>query len=75
MQRGLGHYTYGARYMNSVTSLWHGVEPLIEEYQLTDSYVYYRGNPIKIIDIDRNDELYETSEKELHKEVLEEATY
>jgi RHS repeat-associated core domain protein len=74
MQRGHEHYTYGARYMNSVTSLWHGVEPLIEEYQLTDSYVYYRGNPIKIIDIDRIDELYETSEKKLHKEVLEEAT-
>lgn len=74
MQRGHGHYTYGARYMNSVTSLWYGVEPLIEEYQLTGSYVYCSDNPIKIIDIDRNDELYETSEKELHKEVLEEAT-
>lgn len=74
MQRGYGHYTYGARYMNSVTSLWHGVYSLVEKYQLTGSYVYYRGNPIKIIDIDRNDELYETSAKKLHKEVLEEAT-
>lgn len=74
MQRGLGHYTYGARYMNSVTSLWHGVYSLVEKYQLTGSYVYCSDNPIKIIDIDRNDELYETSEKELHKEVLEEAT-
>lgn len=74
MQRGLGHYTYGARYMNSVTSLWYGVYFLVEKYQLFGSYVYCRGNPIKIIGIDRNDELYETSAKNLHKEVLEEAT-
>ena len=75
MQRGHGHYTYGARYMNPVTSLWYGVEPLIEEYQLFGSYVYCSDNPIKIIDIDRNDELYKTSAKKLHTEVLEEATW
>ena len=74
MQSGHEHYTYDARYMNSVTSLWYGVYSLVEKYQLFGSYVYCSGNPIKIIDIDRNDELYEPSAKNLHKEVLEEAT-
>ena len=27
-----GLYYYGARYMNPVTSLWYGVDPLAEKY-------------------------------------------
>ena len=53
-----GLYYYGARYMNPRTSLWYGVDPLAEKYQLTGSYVYCSDNPVKIIDIDGNDELY-----------------
>ncbi len=45
-----GLYYYGARYMNPVTSLWYGVDPLAEEYVNTGSYVYCVDNPITLID-------------------------
>ena len=44
-----GLYYYGARYMNPVTSLWYGVDPLAEKYIQTSPYVYGGGNPIRII--------------------------
>ena len=47
-----GLYYYGARYMNPVTSLWYGVDPLAEKYVSTGSYVYCIDNPIRLIDPD-----------------------
>ena len=45
-----GLYYYGARYMNPVTSLWYGVDPLAEKYPSVGGYVYCVGNPVKLID-------------------------
>ena len=47
-----GLYYYGARYMNPVTSLWYGIDPLTEKYASVSGYVYCIGNPIKFIDPD-----------------------
>ena len=47
-----GLYYYGARYMNPVTSLWYGVDPLAEKYVTTGGYVYTLDNPVKLIDPD-----------------------
>ena len=47
-----GLYYYGARYMNPVTSMWYGVDPLAEKYVLSGSYVYCLGNPVKLFDPD-----------------------
>ena len=47
-----GLYYYGARYMNPVTSLWYGVDPLAEKYSMMSGYVYTFANPIKLIDPD-----------------------
>ena len=45
-----GLYYYGARYMNPVTSLWYGVDPLAEKYVATGGYVYTLDNPVRLID-------------------------
>ena len=45
-----GLYYYGARYLNSVTSLWYGVDPLAEKYANNSSYTYCLDNPIRWID-------------------------
>ena len=45
-----GLYYYGARYMNSIASIWYGVDPLKEKYNHTSPYVYGGSNPVKIID-------------------------
>ena len=45
-----GLYYYGARYMNTVTRLWYGVDALAEKYIQTSAYIYGGGNPIRIID-------------------------
>ena len=50
-----GLYYYGARYMNPVTSLWYGVDPLTEKYVTTSGFVYTLNNPIKLVDIDGQD--------------------
>ena len=47
-----GLYYYGARYLNPVTSLWYGVDPLAEKYLKTGAYVYCGGNPIVLKDPD-----------------------
>ena len=47
-----GLYYYGARYMNPLTSMWYGVDPLCEQYVATGAYVYCVGNPITLIDPD-----------------------
>ena len=48
----IGLYYYGARYMNPVTSLWYGVDPLAEKYKSIGAYVYCSANPIRLIDSD-----------------------
>ena len=47
-----GLYYYGARYMNPVTSIWYGVDPLAEMYPNVNAFVYCMGNPIKLVDFD-----------------------
>ena len=47
-----GLYYYGARYMNPMTSLWYGVDPLAEKYVATGGYVYTLDNPVRLIDPD-----------------------
>ena len=50
-----GLYYYGARYMNPVTSLWYGVDPLAEKYPNVSAYLYCYANPSKLIDPDGKD--------------------
>jgi RHS repeat-associated protein len=50
-----GLYYYGARYMQPMTSIWYGVDPLAEEYPNLSGYVYCVGNPVKLIDTDGRD--------------------
>ena len=45
-----GLYYYGARYMNPVTSLWYGVDPLAEKYTNISAFLYCHANPIRLID-------------------------
>ncbi len=45
-----GLYYYGARYMNPVTSMWYGVDPMTEKYDAIGANVYCAGNPVKLID-------------------------
>ncbi|MFV0555448.1 MAG: RHS repeat domain-containing protein [Mangrovibacterium sp.] len=45
-----GLYYYGARYYNPRISLWHGVDPLTEEYPSWSPYHYCHNNPISLID-------------------------
>ena len=45
-----GLYYYGARYMNPVTSLWYGVDPLAEKFLQICSYNICLSNPIRFID-------------------------
>ena len=47
-----GLYYYGARYLNPVSSVWYGVDPLMEKYPNMGSYVYCHGNPINRFDPD-----------------------
>ena len=51
-----GLYYYGARYMNPITSLWYGVDPLAEKFPNIGAYVYCHGNPINMIDPDGKDD-------------------
>ena len=39
-----GLYYYDARYLNPMTSLWYGVDPLTGKYQFIGGYVYCIGN-------------------------------
>ena len=45
-----GLYYYGARFMNPVTSMWYGVDPLAEKYVSFGAYIYCKGNPLNLID-------------------------
>ena len=57
-----GLYYYGARYMNPVTSLWYGVDPLAEKYPEMGGYIYCHCNPIMRVDIDGIDDYRLNSE-------------
>ena len=45
-----GLYYYGARYMNPVTSIWYGVDPMAEKYPNISAYLYCHANPTRLID-------------------------
>ena len=45
-----GLYYYGARYMNPVTSIWYGVDPMAEKYPNITAFNYCFNNPINHID-------------------------
>ena len=47
-----GLYYYGARYMNPITSLWYGVDPLAEKFPLIFGYSYCGGRSIVLRDKD-----------------------
>ena len=53
-----GLYYYGARYMNPVTSMWYGVDPLMEKYPNVSAFVYCMGNPVKLMDSDGEQPTY-----------------
>ena len=50
-----GLYYYGVRYLNPITSLWYGVDPLAENYVTTSGFVHTLNNPIKLVDTDGQD--------------------
>src|SRR5574344_758378 len=50
MDEETGLYYYGARYMNPVTSIWYGVDPLAEKYVNISSYLYCHANPLVMTD-------------------------
>ena len=58
-----GLYYYGARYMNPITSLWYGVDPLAEKNSHISSYVVCSNNPIMRIDPDGRDDYFNSKEK------------
>ena len=47
-----GLYYYGARYLQPITSVWYGVDPLTEKTPSHSSYSYCLGNPIRLVDSD-----------------------
>lgn len=61
-----GLYYYGARYMNPITSIWYGVDPLMEKYKEVSAYIYTLGIPIKLTDYNG---LYPTALLQIHKTV------
>ncbi|MDR1348093.1 MAG: hypothetical protein LBJ63_06680, partial [Prevotellaceae bacterium] len=50
-----GLYYYGARYYDSRTSVFLGVDPMWEKYPGISSYAYCLNNPVIFIDPDGND--------------------
>jgi RHS repeat-associated protein len=50
-----GFYYYGARYMDSRTSLWISVDEMAEKYANVSGYAYCLNNPIILNDPDGND--------------------
>ena len=53
-----GLYYYGARYYEPVLALWYGVDALTEKYPSMGGYVYCAGNPVKLVDVDGNQPVY-----------------
>ena len=54
-----GLYYYGARYMNPLTSLWYGVDPMTEKYPNISAYLYCHANPVKFIDPTGMDDIFD----------------
>lgn len=52
--------------MNPRTSLWYGVDGLIEKYTTVGGYVYCSSNPIVFIDPDGNRKVVVTGGKDNH---------
>ena len=75
MDAETGLYYYGARYMNPVTSLWYGVDPLAEKYKEIGSYVYCADNPINLFDPDGQKFIYNAQGKFLRKEGKDNLVY
>ena len=63
MDEETGLYYYGARYMNPVTSIWYGVDPLTEKYVNIGSYIYCHSSPIMLIDPTGEGDYYNKSGK------------
>ena len=61
-----GLYYYGARYMNPITSLWYGVDPLAEKYISSGSYTYCESNPIIFIDPNGKKKVVVTGGADVH---------
>ena len=70
-----GLYYYGARYLNPVTSLWYGVDPLAEKYQASGSYLYCRQNPVRRVDVDGNDEVHINGDGRIVKVINDHSVY
>ena len=47
-----GLYYYGARYLNPISSVWYGVDPLAEKYPSVSAFLFCNANPIRLIDPD-----------------------
>ena len=60
-----GLYYYGARYMNPVTSMWYGVDPLTEEYDDICPFVCSHNNPIGLVDSDGEGDYFALNGKHL----------
>ena len=61
-------YYYGARYLNPVTSLWYGVDPLAEKYISSGSYIYCESNPIIFIDPNGKKKVVVTGGADVHNQ-------
>ena len=70
-----GLYYYGAGYLNPVTCLWYGVDPLAEKYKEIGSYVYCADNPINLFDPDGQKFIYNAQGKFLRKEGKDNLVY
>lgn len=44
--------------MNPITSIWYGVDPMMEKYPNIGAYIYCHGNPIKLVDPDGRDDFF-----------------
>ena len=75
MDAETGLYYYGARYLNPVTCLWYGVDPLAEKYKEIGSYVYCADNPINLFDPDGQKFIYNAQGKFLRKEGKDHLVY
>ena len=75
MDAETGLYYYGARYLNPVTCLWYGVDPLAEKYKEIGSYVYCADNPINLFDPDGQKFIYNAQGKFLTKEGKDNLVY
>ena len=47
-----GLYYYGARYLNPISSVWYGVDPLTEKYPNVSAFLFCNANPIRLVDPD-----------------------